>query len=264
MLNERTQRAAFVAVSMLGALASGAAAAQTGKGSGSTTPPPGGAEKPAEKAPANPEAKDGAKPAQTAPNAPSPLDRFVDSITGDLVDLSQYRGKVVLIVNVASKCGFTEQYRGLEQLYRSKKDAGFVVLGFPANNFRDQEPGSNADIAKFCKSRYDVTFPMFAKISVIGMDQHPLYKDLSAAPNSKEPTWNFTKYLLDRNGQVVQRFEPRTAPDDDALVKKIDELLAAKAPQGKPDTAKPTEPAKSGEAGKKTEPAKAPEPKKGG
>ncbi|MBZ0172654.1 MAG: glutathione peroxidase [Phycisphaerales bacterium] len=141
--------------------------------------------------------------------------------------LEKYKGKVVLLVNVASKCGLTPQYEGIEALYREHKDQGLVVLGFPANNFMGQEPGSNEQIAEFCRAKYDVTFPMFEKISVKGDDTHPLYKQLAAQaePIGGEPKWNFTKFLLDREGRVVARFEPRVKPTNEKLTGKIGELL---------------------------------------
>jgi len=149
-------------------------------------------------------------------------------IDGNEVDLDDYRGKVVMIVNVASKCGLTPQYDGLQSLYEAHKDEGFVVLGFPANNFMGQEPGTNLEIKRFCTGEYNVTFPMFAKISVKGEDKHPLYHKLTGQP---EPVggsvgWNFQKYLVDRNGDVVAMFGPRTKPDDEKLTAKLDELLA--------------------------------------
>jgi glutathione peroxidase len=147
----------------------------------------------------------------------------VRTITGEPVDLTQYRGKVVLIVNTASRCGLTPQYAGLQELYEQHKDNGLVVLGFPANNFGNQEPGTNAEIAEFCSARFDVTFPMFEKLSVRGEDQHPLYRQL--AELSAEPDWNFTKYLVDRDGNFVERFGPRTAPDAEPLAARIAELL---------------------------------------
>jgi len=146
------------------------------------------------------------------------------ALDGSERSLTQYNGKVVLIVNTASRCGLTPQYEGLQALYDSKRDDGLVILGFPANNFRGQEPGTDEEIALFCRDNYGVTFPMFSKISVLGEDQHPLYADLSAA--TEPPSWNFTKYLLDRNGRLVKRFDPRTSPQDPALVAKIDELIA--------------------------------------
>jgi glutathione peroxidase len=154
-------------------------------------------------------------------------------LDGTEEDLSIYKGKVVMIVNTASKCGLTPQYTALEKLYESKKDKGFVILGFPANEFGSQEPGTNADIKEFCsgeKSQYHVTFPMFEKIVVKGKGVAPLYEKLIAqpAPIGGEPKWNFTKFIVDKSGNVVARFEPRTAPDDAAVIKKIDELLEAK------------------------------------
>ena len=152
----------------------------------------------------------------------------MNDIDGNEVDLDDYRGDVVMIVNVASKCGLTPQYEGLETLYKAHKDEGFVVLGFPANNFMGQEPGTNLEIKQFCTGEYNVTFPMFAKISVKGEDKHPLYQKLTGQP---EPVggsvgWNFQKYLVDRNGDVVAMFGPRTKPTDEKLVAKLDELLA--------------------------------------
>lgn len=140
-------------------------------------------------------------------------------------------GKVVLVVNTASKCGLTPQYEALEKLYRVFKEEGLVVIGFPANNFMGQEPGTNAEILEFCTGKYDVTFPIAAKISVKGEDVHPLYKHLAAlpAPLGGEPSWNFTKFLVDRSGNVVARFEPRTKPDDEQVVEAI---RGALAPQG--------------------------------
>jgi glutathione peroxidase len=153
-------------------------------------------------------------------------------IDGKEEDLSIYKGKVVIIVNVASRCGFTGQYKALEQLYKDHKDEGLVILGFPANNFREQEPGSNSEIAEFCKSTYDVNFPMFEKISVKGDDQHPLYKKLAGqpAPIGGDPKWNFTKFVVNKEGKVVARFDAKgDGKTRDALepglVKKVEELL---------------------------------------
>ncbi len=159
--------------------------------------------------------------------APGILAHQINLIDGQPKNLSDYKGKVVLVVNVASKCGLTPQYDALESLYKSKKDAGLVVLGFPANDFGSQEPGTNKEIAEFCSATYHVTFPMFEKIAVTGASAHPLYKQLSAlpAPLGGEPKWNFNKFLVDKSGNVVARFEPKTKPDDPALIAKIDELL---------------------------------------
>ncbi|MBL8745799.1 MAG: glutathione peroxidase [Phycisphaerae bacterium] len=152
----------------------------------------------------------------------------LNRIDGTPQPLQEYRGKVLLIVNVASQCGLTPQYEGLESLYESKKNDGLVVLGFPANNFGSQEPGTNSEIAAFCSGKFNVTFPMFEKISVKGEDQHPLYRMLASLPEplGGDPKWNFTKFLVDRSGNVVARYEPKTKPDDAALVAQIDKLLA--------------------------------------
>ena len=171
----------------------------------------------------------------------------VNSIHDEPASLADYAGSVLLVVNVASKCGLTPQYEGLEALYRRYSKDGLVVLGFPANNFAGQEPGSNDEIAAFCSTNYAVTFPLFAKISVAGEDQHPLYAELtSQAPTAagKEafrdnlrghgmtPTedpdvlWNFEKFVVSRGGQVVGRFAPSVLPDDPALVQAIERELS--------------------------------------
>jgi len=145
--------------------------------------------------------------------------------------LAAYKGKVVVIVNVARNGGYTPQYENLQKLYESKKDKGLVILGFPANNFGGQEPGSNEEVAKFCKDKYGVTFPMFEKISVKGPDQHALYKQLAAqpAPIGGDPKWNFTKFVVDKKGNVVARFDAKKKDGlEPELLAKIDELLAAK------------------------------------
>jgi glutathione peroxidase len=133
-------------------------------------------------------------------------------------DLAEFKDKVWLVVNVASRCGFTPQYTGLESLYRKYRDQGFVVLGFPCNQFGSQEPGSEADIGSFCSSTYDVSFPMFAKIDVNGTAAHPLYQHLKVARPGLLGTegikWNFTKFLVDRQGNVVKRFAPNEKPED--------------------------------------------------
>lgn len=148
------------------------------------------------------------------------------TITGDTTTLNDYKGKVVLIVNVASKCGYTPQYEGLEKIYRKYKEKGFTILGFPANNFGKQEPGTNEEILNFCKTKYDVTFPMMAKISVKGDDIHPLYHYLTKeSPFKGEITWNFNKFLLDKEGNIVARFESKVKPEDPILIEKIEKLL---------------------------------------
>jgi glutathione peroxidase len=139
------------------------------------------------------------------------------SIKGADIPLSSYKGNVLLIVNVASKCGFTPQYEALEKLYRKYKNNGFAVLGFPSNQFGGQEPGSESEIETFCQSNYGVTFPMFAKIDVNGSNVHPLYRFLTKAKpgilGTKRIKWNFTKFLVDREGNVIKRFAPQEKPE---------------------------------------------------
>jgi glutathione peroxidase len=151
----------------------------------------------------------------------------VKAANGSAVPLARYAGKVLLIVNTASKCGFTPQYEGLEALHRRYADRGFEVLGFPCNQFGGQEPGDAAEIANFCSLTYDVTFPVFAKIDVNGADAEPLFQRLKAdAPGlmgSKAIKWNFTKFLVDREGRTVRRYAPATKPED--LVRDIEALL---------------------------------------
>lgn len=154
-------------------------------------------------------------------------DFTVTSINGTPTPLSQYKGKVLLIVNVASRCGLTYQYEGLEKLYKKYKDKGFEVLGFPCNQFARQEPGSESEIQSFCKTNYDVTFPLFKKIDVNGPKADPLYQFLK---NEKKAflfvsaiTWNFTKFLIDRNGNVVERISPKVKPE--TLESRIEALL---------------------------------------
>ena len=152
-----------------------------------------------------------------AENKPlSIYDFTMKNIDGKNVPLAQYKGKVLLIVNVASRCGYTPQYKGLEALYRKYKDGGFVILGFPANNFGSQEPGSDADIKAFCETTYAVTFDMFSKISVKGNDQHPLYRVLTSPgtnpTSSGDVKWNFQKYLVGRDGAVIGTFPSRAEP----------------------------------------------------
>jgi glutathione peroxidase len=170
------------------------------------------------------------------------------TISGSASSLKDFDGKVLLIVNVASKCGLTGQYEALEKIYEQYRDRGFAVLGFPANNFGAQEPGTNDEIAEFCRATYSVAFPMFAKVSVVGEDQHPLYKELtSAAPRAagdpdgfrerlkgfgmtpnQDPDilWNFEKFLVDRSGKVAARFAPTTTPDDPTVTAAIETALA--------------------------------------
>ena len=177
-------------------------------------------------------------------------DISVAKIDGAPAKLAEYKGKVLLVVNVASKCGLTPQYEGLEKLYEEKRANGLEVLGFPANNFGAQEPGTNEEIAEFCSTKFDVKFPMFSKISVKGDDIHPLYKELTKAQpdafgagpmrerwaaagrpvtNTEDVLWNFEKFLVNRKGEVVGRFAPGIAPTDENLVKAIDAELAKPA-----------------------------------
>jgi len=149
-----------------------------------------------------------------------------NTITGEPTSLADFAGKVVLIVNTASNCGFTHQYVDLEELYGEKKDAGLVVIAFPANNFANQEPGSNEEIMKFCQGTFDVTFPMMAKVDVVGENAHPLFKYLTeASPIPGKIRWNFSKFLLDREGNLVARYDSKVEPDDAELVAKIENLL---------------------------------------
>lgn len=145
-------------------------------------------------------------------------------IKGRDVNLSNYKGKVLLLVNVASKCGLTPQYEGLQELYERFKDRGFEILAFPANDFMGQEPGTNEEIATFCSTKYDVTFPLFGKISVKGAGQAPLYQYLTQeAPHHGEIKWNFHKFLVDRDGEVVANIDPRTTPAE--VIPLLEELL---------------------------------------
>jgi glutathione peroxidase len=150
------------------------------------------------------------------------------NIDGKPLPLADFKGKVILMVNVASQCGYTPQYSALEAVYLKYKDQGFVILGFPANNFGQQEPGTNEEIKTFCSRKYSVTFPLYSKISVKGADQAPLYQYLTkdADPShTGDIKWNFTKFLVDRNGNVVQRFEPAVTPDSPDVTSAIEKLL---------------------------------------
>ncbi|GGK28445.1 glutathione peroxidase [Caldalkalibacillus thermarum] len=150
-------------------------------------------------------------------------------INGTKQSLAAYKGQVVLIVNTASRCGFTPQYSGLEKLYQTYKDRGFVVLGFPCNQFMNQEPGSEEEILSFCQTNYQVSFPMFAKVKVKGPEAHPLFQYLTSQAKgilSDEIKWNFTKFLADKNGQVVKRYAPTTAPEK--IAPDIERLLEEK------------------------------------
>ena len=158
-----------------------------------------------------------------------PENLTVKDIDGKDVSLKAYRGKVVLIVNVASRCGFTPQYEALESVYEKYKDKGFVVLGFPCNQFGAQEPGSNAEIKQFCSSKYNVTFPMFDKIEVNGPNRHPLYDSLAGkdSPFAGNIKWNFSKFLVGRDGKILKRFESPVKPDSVEVTQAIETALAA-------------------------------------
>jgi glutathione peroxidase len=160
--------------------------------------------------------------------ASSIYDFTLPSIDGKPLPLSTFKGKVVLVVNVASRCGYTPQYSALESTYEKFKDQGFVIVGFPANNFGGQEPGTNQEIKTFCQTKYSVTFPMYGKVSVKGSDQTPLYQYLTTTANpalAGDIKWNFTKFLVDRKGNVVKRFEPDVKPDSPEVTAAIQELL---------------------------------------
>jgi glutathione peroxidase len=158
---------------------------------------------------------------------PAVLDHTFSNLMDEPVSLCQFSGKVALIVNTASECGYTPQYEGLERIYRRYRDQGFVVLGFPANDFGGQEPGNNREIAQFCRVNYGITFPVFAKTVVVGAKANPLFREL-AARTGKPPRWNFHKYLLDRKGQPVAVFESAVEPEDRRLTSQIEKLLAAR------------------------------------
>ena len=157
----------------------------------------------------------------------SVLDHKLVNLQDEPVSLCKFQGNVLLIVNTASECGYTPQYEGLEKLYRRYRDKGFMVLGFPANDFGGQEPGSNKQIAQFCQLNYGVTFPMFAKTSVVGANANPLYRAL-ATLTGKPPRWNFHKYLLDRAGQPTAVFESAVEPADPRVTSQIEKLLGAR------------------------------------
>ncbi len=171
---------------------------------------------------------------------PPVLNFTMNSLDGKPVKLSKYQGKVVMMVNTASKCGYTPQYKSLQALHEKYADKGLAILGFPANEFGQQEPGTNEQIADFCKKNYGVEFEMFSKIVVKGPDQHPLYKHLTSTdtdPNfAGEVKWNFEKFLIDRQGNIINRWRSKTAPDSEEMITAIEAALAGKAP-------KPSQPA---------------------
>jgi glutathione peroxidase len=150
----------------------------------------------------------------------------MDALNGTPTPLANFKGKVMLVVNVASQCGYTYQYEALQALYAKYKDQGLVIAGFPANNFGGQEPGTNEEIGAFCKSKYGVTFPMFSKISVKGRDEAPLYKFLTQTGGDIQ--WNFTKFLVDGKGKVIARFEPDVEPNSKEIVSAVEAALKNK------------------------------------
>jgi glutathione peroxidase len=162
--------------------------------------------------------------------AAEPFDIPLKDIDGKATTLQPYQGKVILVVNVASKCGYTKQYTALESVYTNYVSQGLVVCGFPCNQFLSQEPGTDAEIKQFCSSKYSVTFPMFDKLEVNGDNRHPLYKFLvgDGSPFPGDIKWNFTKFLIGRDGKIVARFEPKVKPDSEEVTKAIEAALAAK------------------------------------
>ena len=163
-----------------------------------------------------------------AAHSASIYDISVKDIDGKNVSLGDYKGKVLLIVNVASKCGFTPQYKALEATYQKYADKGFVILGFPCNQFASQEPGTDEEIKQFCTSKYFITFPLFDKIEVNGANRHPLYQILagSDSPFPGNIGWNFTKFVIGKDGQIVNRFDSKTTPDSPQVIAAIETALA--------------------------------------
>lgn len=153
-------------------------------------------------------------------------DLSATTIDGAQQSMSEYRGKALLIVNTASQCGFTRQYEGLQKLYERFKDKGLVVLGFPSNDFGSQEPGVDSEIKHFCSSKFGVTFPMFSKVQVLGTGRAPVYQFLTSSTGGTEVGWNFDKFLVDRTGHVVGRFESNVKPTDPELVAAVEKALS--------------------------------------
>ena len=167
---------------------------------------------------------------QTIAHAESLYDIKLKDIDGKDTTLAAYKGKAVLIVNVASKCGYTKQYAGLEATYLKFKDKGFVVLGFPCNQFGGQEPGTNEEIKQFCSSKFNVTFPLFDKLDVNGAKRHPLYVALAGkdSPFPGDIKWNFNKFLIGKDGKILNRFDSKVTPESEELTKAVEGALAAK------------------------------------
>jgi glutathione peroxidase len=173
--------------------------------------------------------KEGQQGAQMTTQAPSIFDFTLNDIDGKPVPLSQFRGKTLLLVNTASFCGNTPQYADLQTMYERYRTKGFEILAFPANNFGQQEPGTNEDIKGFCFTKYSLTFPLFSKISVKGSDKHPLYRYLTEeSPFPGEVEWNFQKYLVDPNGTVIARYHHRTKPTSEEIVRDLERTLTQK------------------------------------
>jgi glutathione peroxidase len=167
------------------------------------------------------------KPDPSILDQSSIYDFTMKTIDGEDRSLSTYKGKVLLVVNVASKCGYTPQYEGLQDLYEKYKDRGLVILGFPSNNFKGQEPGTDSEIKEFCSTNYGITFDMFSKIEVVGNDQHPLYHFITTQPVVEGPVkWNFQKYLVSRKGEVKAKFFSKTEPLDEELTGTVEQLLS--------------------------------------
>ncbi len=174
------------------------------------------------------------------PDASGIIDQTVESLTGETVDLASFRGRPMLIVNTASKCGYTPQYDGLQKLYERYREAGLVVIGFPSNDFGNQEPGTAEEIGNFCRLNYGVSFPMMAKVHTKGPEQAPVYRALTTASDEQfrgEVRWNFTKFLVDQNGRVVARFDSGVDPLDEQITSAVDALLGGNAPAGEPPDA---------------------------
>jgi len=174
--------------------------------------------------------------------ASSIIDQTVESLTGETVDLGSFRGRPMLIVNTASKCGYTPQYDGLQKLYERYREGGLVVIGFPSNDFGNQEPGTAEEIGNFCRLNYGVSFPMMAKVHTKGPEQAPVYRALTTASDEQfrgDVRWNFTKFLVDQNGRVVARFDSGVDPLDERITSAVEALLGENVPDGEPPGAEP-------------------------
>jgi glutathione peroxidase len=181
-----------------------------------------------------PETKDMPKDASPTQSTPAGvLDLNLTDIDGKAYDLAQHKGKVVMLVNVASECGLTPQYAALEKLHDTYAEQGLVIIGLPCNDFRDQEPGTESEIKAFCSSKYGVSFPMMSKVKIKGASRSPIYEYIIKQPapiGGKEPAWNFTKFIVSREGKIVERVEPQTSPSDPKVVARVEALLKEKPP----------------------------------